>query len=183
MTLGEAKNKVYMLLDEHSSGGEIEHDADLELKMTAFFDIAQKQLAGIKKIFAMKSYVLKSGVTGYRPPKKLSTAIRLYVDGKLKRVLWQGGELYIPWSGKVAVLEYFKIPDDLNSESDDETEFEIAEDAQECMPFFVAAQHLVSDLVMDYGAMLTMYDRMVSTLNTDVPEARARHRQVFYGGR
>ena len=50
MTLGEAKNKVYMLLDEHSTGGEIEHDRDLELKMVYFFDIAQKMLAQVRKI-------------------------------------------------------------------------------------------------------------------------------------
>ena len=30
MTLGEAKNKVYMLLDEHSACGEVEHEDDIE---------------------------------------------------------------------------------------------------------------------------------------------------------
>ena len=53
MTLGEAKNKVYMLLDEHSAGGEIEHDEDIEKKMTAFFDMAQKTLAQIRKVRGM----------------------------------------------------------------------------------------------------------------------------------
>lgn len=183
MTLGEAKTKVYMLLDEHSSGGEVEHDEDIEKKMTAFFDIAQKNLAGIKKIFRTKRIALQSGITSYSPPDRLSSPIRLWVDGKLKSILWKNGKLYIPWSGTEAVLDYYKMPDDLTEDSDDETEFEIAPDAQECMPFFVAAQQLISDLVMDYGAMLHMYDRMVSALNTEVPEARTRHRQTFYGGR
>ena len=45
MTLGEGKEKVYKLLDEHSSGGEVAHDADIEMKMADFFDIAQKKCA------------------------------------------------------------------------------------------------------------------------------------------
>ena len=53
MTLGEGKNKVYMLLDEHSAGGEIEHDEDIEAKMTAFFDTAQKLVSPVKKILRM----------------------------------------------------------------------------------------------------------------------------------
>ena len=44
MTLGEGKDKVYMLLDEHSAGGEVEHDEDIELKMAYFFDIGQKDI-------------------------------------------------------------------------------------------------------------------------------------------
>ena len=41
MTLGEGKKKVYMLIDEYSSGGAVTEDEDIETKMAAFFDIAQ----------------------------------------------------------------------------------------------------------------------------------------------
>ena len=35
MTLGEGKKKVYELLDEYSSGGELTEDKDIELKLAA----------------------------------------------------------------------------------------------------------------------------------------------------
>lgn len=72
MTLGEAKNKVYMLLDEHSAGGEIEHDEDIEKKMTAFFDMAQKTLAQIKKILREEVIVPTLGKP-YTPCRRIST--------------------------------------------------------------------------------------------------------------
>ena len=50
MTFGEGKDKVYMLLDEHSAGGSVDHDEDIEMKMAGFFDICQKNLAQIRRI-------------------------------------------------------------------------------------------------------------------------------------
>ena len=49
MTLEEGERRVYMLLDEYSSGGALTRDADIEAKMADFFDIAQKQAADIRK--------------------------------------------------------------------------------------------------------------------------------------
>ena len=60
MLLREAKDKVYMLLDEHSAGGEVEHDEDIELKMTRFFDTAQKQLAQIEKFKRLENKKLSA---------------------------------------------------------------------------------------------------------------------------
>ena len=50
MTLDDGKRKVLMLLDEFSSGGELTEDADINNKMADFVDIAQKEMAGYKKI-------------------------------------------------------------------------------------------------------------------------------------
>ena len=72
MTLGEAKNKVYMLLDEHSAGGEVEHDEDIEKKMTAFFDTAQKTLAQIRRIVREYALPLAMGKTAYEMPPDFS---------------------------------------------------------------------------------------------------------------
>ena len=69
MTLEEAKNKVYMLLDEHSAGGEIEHDEDIEKKMTAFFDTAQKMLAQTKRIVHEYALPLRAGVLWFYEKK------------------------------------------------------------------------------------------------------------------
>ncbi len=82
MTLGEAKNKVYMLLDEHSAGGEIEHDPDIEKKMTAFFDMAQKTLAQIRKILREEVIVPTLGKTVYAMPENFYSLYRIWADGK-----------------------------------------------------------------------------------------------------
>ena len=81
MTLGEAKNKVYMLLDEHSAGGEVEHDEDIEKKMTAFFDTAQKTLAQIRRIVREYALPLAMGKTAYEMPPDFSALYRVWADG------------------------------------------------------------------------------------------------------
>ena len=184
MTLGEAKNKVYMLLDEHSAGGEIEHDEDIELKMTCFFDIAQKQLSRIKRIRKTKRFIAQSGKTEYAMPAGFQRAYRIWRDGVTvtSRYRWRGGKLLIPErdAGSEFIVEYFAEPEDIPADADDSYEFELAADACECMPYFVAAQQLLPDLVMDYGAMLAMFERMVALLDKSVAGEDAHVRQTLY---
>ena len=97
MTLGEAKNKVYMLLDEHSAGGEVEHDEDIEKKMTAFFDTAQKTLAQIRRIVREYALPLAMGKTAYEMPPDFSALYRVWADGRITRALrWRAGKLLVP---------------------------------------------------------------------------------------
>lgn len=184
MTLKEAKNKVYMLLDEHSAGGEIEHDEDIELKMTCFFDIAQKQLSRIKPILKTRRFVAQSGKTEYAMPDGFRRVWRIWRDGDTmtSRYRWRGGKLLIPErdAGSEFIVEYFADPEDIPADADDSYEFELAADACECMPYYVAAQQLLPDLVMDYSVMLAMYDRAVAALDTSLPGENQRITQRFY---
>jgi hypothetical protein len=50
------------------------------------------------------------------------------------------------------------------------------------MPYYVAAQHLLPDLVMDYSGMLRMFDRAVFMLDTGLPGENVRVAQTFYRG-
>ena len=103
MTLGEAKNKVYMLLDEHSAGGEIEHDEDIEKKMTAFFDTAQKTLAQIRRIVREYALPLAMGKTAYEMPPDFSALYRVWADGRITRALrWRAGKLLVPEGSSAA---------------------------------------------------------------------------------
>lgn len=185
MTLGEAKEKVYMLLDEHSAGGEVEHDEDIELKMVRFFDTAQKQLSQIKKILKAKKITAQSGKTEYAMPSDFRSLYRIWRDGVsvTNRYRWRGGKLLIPEreAGREFVVEYFANPETIPADSGDEYEFELSEDACECMPFFVAAQQLLPDLVMDYGSMLNMYSQAVGLLDTSLPGENQRIAQAFFG--
>jgi len=186
MTLGEAKEKVYMLLDEHSAGGEVEHDEDIELKMIRFFDIAQKTLSQIKKIVKTKKISAQSGKIEYAMPSDFRSLYRIWRDGEsvTNRYRWRGGKLQIPErdAGRAFAVEYFANPETIPEDADDEYEFEIAPDACECMPYYVAAQQLLPDLVMDYGAMLTMYQMAVGQLDTSLPGENQRITQSFFRG-
>ena len=182
MTLGEAKNKVYMLLDEHSAGGEIEHDEDIEKKMTAFFDTAQKMLAQTKRIVREYALPLRAGTDAYEMPPDFAALRFVWADGKrLRSLRWRGGKLIVP-EGRAAeiVVEYFALPKTIPADAPDGYEFEIAPDACECMPYYVAAQQLLPDLVMDYGAMLQMYNYQVSLLKTTQPGENRRVTQSLW---
>lgn len=184
MTLGEGKNKVYMLLDEHSAGGEIEHDEDIEAKMVYFFDIAQKLLAQIKKIVKVKRITPLIGKTEYAMGSDFLGLYRVWRDEKLatSRFQWRGNKIIIPErnAGAEILVEYFAIPATIPTDAGDDYEFEIAEDAAQCMPYYVAAQQLLPDLVMDYGGMLNMYQMHVGQLDTSIPGGHGRLTQAFY---
>ena len=184
LTLGEGKNKVYMLLDEHSAGGEVEHDEDIEAKMTYFFDIAQKLLAQIQKIVKVRKITPVSGKTEYAMPADFMGVYRVWRDDKpaTGRFRWRGGKILIPESnaGREIQVEYFALPATIEEGTDDSYEFEISEEAAQCMPYYVAAQQLLPDLVMDYGGMLSMYQMHVAQLDLRQPGENARLTQSFY---
>ena len=184
MTLGEGKDKVYMLLDEHSAGGEVEHDEDIEKKMTAFFDTAQKLVSQVKKILRMKTITPEPGRTEYAMPADFRSLYRLWRDGRIANdwYHWRRGRLIVPagdGAGEILV-EYFAFPATIPADAPDSWEFELAPDACECLPYYVAAQQLLPDLVMDYTGMLAMYDRMVSALDRTIPGETLRVRQRYY---
>ena len=72
------------------------------------------------------------------------------------------------------------MPQAIPTDAPDSYEFEIAPDACECMPYYVAAQQLLPDLVMDYGAMLQMYNYQVSLLTTAQPDENRRVTQSLW---
>ena len=184
MTLGEAKEKVYMLLDEHSAGGEVEHDEDIELKMIRFFDMAQKELSKIRKIVKVKKITAAAGKTEYAMPSDFRSLYRIWrgEETVTSRYRWRGGKLVIPErdAGREFTVEYIAVPETIPDDADDDYEFVIDEDACECMPYYVAAQQLLPDLVMDYGSMLQMYSQAVSTLERSRPGENARIAQAFF---
>ena len=176
MTLGEAKDKVIKLMDEYSSGGNKTTDKDINLKMNAFFDAAQRNMATIKRIQRRYVVPLHPPDNGekyieYPAPDDFYMPLRLWADYETISIgKWIGKSLVLPAGETRRVeLEYFAYPAPITEETPDSYEFEIDPDAQECMPYWVAAQQLVVDLVVDYRSLLAIYDRMVATLNTAIP--------------
>jgi hypothetical protein len=184
MTLGEGKNKVYMLLDEHSAGGVVEHDQDIEAKLNFFFDIAQKEVAKVQRIVKTRKYNPTQEREEYSLPGDLMGIYRIWRDGKSmgSRYRIRGGKLIIPASdaGREILLEYFAIPETITQDTDDSYEFELREDGCNCLPYYVAAQQLLPDLVMDYSSMLNMYQMALQTLDKSIPGENGRMVQRFF---
>lgn len=82
MTLQEGKRKVYMLMDEYSSGGTITPDEDIENKMADFFDTAQKQVCALKPIRKLVELERVSGQTAYDMPADFRKLCCIYRNGK-----------------------------------------------------------------------------------------------------
>lgn len=164
MTLGEGKRKVYMLLDEYSSGGEITRDADIENKMADFFDMAQKDLARICRIVRLHAIENDDDETEFSMPEDFQQMKTVWRNGKRYRgYRWKNGKIIIP-DGAAVEIEYYANPATVDAETPDEYEFEIRDNAAQAMCFYVAAQQLIVDLVMDYSALWAIWLQMKQEL-------------------
>lgn len=172
MTLGEGKKKVLELMDEYSSGGQITVDEDIMLKMVDFFDIAQKEVAKIKKLRRTYAVEREVGKLLYEMPGDFMELEAVWVDGarRTNSFAWRGKSIFIPerLTGKVEV-DYFAVPQTIPADATDDYGFEVDEDAANAMPYFVASQQLITDLIIDYGALYALYQACLSTLDTSPP--------------
>lgn len=184
MTLGEGKALVLKLLDEYSSGGTISEDADINAKMTGFFDMAQRHMSGIKRVVKLYTVPLASGVTAYDMPADFARLYRVWEDGvpSRRRWGWKGNKLLVPATGRADALEveYFATPI-MPADAADTYEFELSEDAAACMPYWVAQQQLIVDLVVDYQPLMVLYQNALSSVDRSLPgDGGGRVRQTYY---
>lgn len=183
MTLGEGKRKVLMLLDEYSGGGELTVDVDMDAKMNDFFDAAQRDVALWQPIVRRMSIMLDGtgsmalGENVLRVLRVRKDGIRVsdyeIVDGKLLSNTGDTSEL---------TIDYIASPQKITPETADGYEFEVSDEAANCLPFFVAAQHLIAELVVDYGAFYNLYLQMRGMLPRSTL-CSGGMRQTLYKGR
>lgn len=171
MTLGEAKEKALKLMDEYSVNGVLVNDEDIKSKMVPFFDTAQKNLCQVKKIPREYRVPVETGAAEYPMPGDFLSLRRVWVDGQPGSPgRWLGSTLLLPaGEGRDIRVEYNAWPADIPPDAPDSYAFEIAPDAQECLPYWVASQVMLTDFVVDYQPLLNLYDRMVSMLSTAQP--------------
>lgn len=166
MTLGEGKQKVYMLLDEWSSGGELTKDPDIELKMIPFFDTAQKRVAKVERISKVLKLTRREGKTDYPMPQDFAGLVAVWRNGEpTRRYRWKAGKLVIPESDAgVVEVEYYRTPETIPENPGDDYEFEVSDEAAELLPFYVACQNLFPDLMIDYTPYLLEWEKMLQEL-------------------
>lgn len=185
MTLGEGKQKVLKLLDEYSTAGTITTDEDINLKMAQFFDIAQRDMAVWQPILRRKIVSLTG--SGSDPlPEDVSQVLYFSINGsrtsKYEVVNEQIG--YTEGDTSAISVHYIASPAEITSETKDDYEFEISNEAANCMPFFVAAQQMVPDLVVDYSKFYNIYLQMRNTVPHTRQTGNNGHlRQALYSRR
>ena len=165
MTLEEGKRKVVALLEGYAGEGEIEVDADIALKMNDFFDIAQKDVAQWQPIVRRAELTL-DGTGSMALPADVSRVLRIRREGVRtgKYEVMDGRLLSEAGDTSTLTLDYFATPETITANTDGAHEFEVSEEAANCLPFFVAAQHLLSEPEIDYSAFYNLYLQMRSML-------------------
>ncbi len=181
MTLGEGKRKVLMLLDEYSMGGEILLDEDLNAKMNDFFDAAQKDMALWQPIVRRASVTLDgSGNEALPPDVSRVLAVRRGERAARGFEIIDGRIVYPAGDSSTLTLDYCAAPRTITPQTEDSHVFEIGEEAANCLPYFVAAQQLVPDLVADYGALYGIYQQMRAMLPRSNGVGGASVRQALW---
>lgn len=186
MTLKEGKRKVLKLLDEYSSGGSISSDKDVDLKMNDFFDIAQKDIASHQRIVRSVTVTVTGSETELHAlPEDYAAPFRTWKDGRIVSNFAEIGGKLASMGRPVGsyLVEYLARPTTISDGTPDEYTFEVSEEAANCLPYFVAAQHLLPDLVIDYSAFYNIYLTMRAALDTSLPgSGKGTVRQALFGG-
>ena len=182
MTLGEGKRRVLMLLDEYSSGGALTLNEDLSARMNDFFDIAQKDVAAWQPIVRRREITL-DGTGRTALPEGVKSVLRIRKDGRRtsRYEVLDGKILSQPGDCSALTLDYVAQPASITGETGDDYEFEVSEDAANCLPLFVAAQQLIADVTVDYAAFYNLYLQMRGMLPR-AAQTSGGVRQAFYRG-
>jgi len=150
MTLGDMKQKVFRLIEEiNEENKDLTDDPDFKNKINDVIDQIQHELARIKKISAMEIVNVTEGETF-----ELTDLDNFYQLNKIRGVEYSdfGNFVEFEETGE-AKFYYYKYPKKINHKSNDNMKLEISEDAQEIMPYGVAADLLKSDVSNQYGTI------------------------------
>lgn len=193
MTLGECKRKALELIFQYSSAGTVIPDsyndqADYTGRIPGLVNAAQLEIAAIRPIGTL---IAVSSLTRGPAPVAGNTVYLLpedcfrIMDGGLARIgqgsvrrekdyrlLFPNRLLLLTSDVRDLYLEYFRYPEKLALTAPDSTELDNCREAQECVPYYVAAQLVLYDDPYRYSVLYNEYLRRLALLRC--PE-RAEH--------
>ena len=164
MTLEEMKQKVYAMIEEYNDeAADLTDDEDLATKMNGVINQIQNELARIKKITASKTMQVTEG-------QEIEFTD---IDENIYQLYGVRGVDYDTMLDTITFNEdgtakfyYYKYPTQINSETDDDYQFELSRDVLEIMPYGVAGDLLKSDVSSQYGATYTArYQQLLNELD------------------
>ncbi len=179
MTYGENKKITLALIEEYTPNMKAyTEDEDIATRLPFLYNLAYQELAQTKKITATKTYSeiadenKQDRYTSYSLPSDLYQIKNIFVqDSNNKQINADyyivGNKIYIndntPGN---TILEYYKYPQEINEETEDDFYLELDNDAQALLPYKVADDILKTDPSADYTAFATEYQRKLQALDT-----------------
>jgi len=177
MTILDVKKQFLSLIDEYAPETiKFTEDEDADRKFKTLLGIAYQAMANKKPICKTKN--LNHEYTGENKYKEYS----LPTMKQLRGIIVQdennklvSGDYYFVGEKKIFInqnsnatytVEYFADPEIINDETDDEFEFEIAQDAQFFLAYKVADDILKTDPSANYSAFSNEYQRLLQDFDT-----------------
>ena len=177
MTYGESKKQVLALIEEYAPSLDgLTEDEDIALRLPHLFDLACQELAQNKKIVATKVYPEKEEkvdkYSSYTLPSDLYQIKSVFMldennkKGNVDYYTVGKNRIYINDNTQGdTVLEYYKFPQNINEETDDDFYLELEQDAQMALVYKVASDILKTDPSAEYTAFATEYQRVLQLLD------------------
>ncbi len=153
MTLGEAKEKTLKILDELENSTSA---LDYQQKFNSFFDMGQREIARVKQIihiFPLENQKAEGDWCFYDMPEDFREFIGIVskTSSDFKNYRWLGRTLLIPKGEEAGlIVQYFAYPAKIDDNTEDTYSFDIDEEAQEALPFYVAAQCVIKEYDLRY---------------------------------
>lgn len=151
MNLGEMKIKIYSMIEEYNENEEnLTEDEDFALKINSVINQIQNEICRIKKLPA---YVTKEVEEGQ---ELLFTDIAkdIYQLNIVKGVDTDTlSDRIICNETGTAKIYYYKYPEQIDIETEDDFEIKLSIDVLEIIPYGVAGDLLKSDVSSQYGTI------------------------------
>lgn len=176
MTLEEMKLKTYSLIEEYSEESDnLTEDEDLATKMNSCINIIMNEMSRFKKITAYDTLEVKEGdnlafsdIASDMYQLNMITGVDYHTIQD--RVIFD--------ETGTAQIYYYKYPEQITEETEDDYTFELDTDALEIMPYGIAGLLLASDVSNNYGQIYTnLYRDKISQL-----DSRKTMSNVFISG-
>lgn len=176
MTLEEMKLKTYSLIEEYNEEADnLTEDEDLATKMNSCINIIMNEMSRFKKITAYDTLEVKEGdnlafndIASDMYQLNMITGVDYHTIQD--RVIFD--------ETGTAQIYYYKYPEQITEETEDDYTFELDTDALEIMPYGIAGLLLASDVSNNYGQIYTnLYRDKISQL-----DSRKTMSNVFISG-
>ena len=165
MTLEEMKLKTYSLIEEYSEEADfLTEDEDLATKMNSCINIIMNEMSRFKKIAAYTTLDVTEGDN----LAFSDIASDMYQLNMITGVDYHTiqDRIIFDETGP-AQIYYYKYPEQITEETEDDYTFELDIDALEIMPYGIAGLLLASDVSNNYGQIYTnLYKEKISQLDS-----------------
>lgn len=183
MTLEENKKIMLGLIEEYSPTNEnLTDDEDIRNRLNLVYAPNYQYVATIKKILKTKTISISEtqDTTGeYSLPMDMyqfNKIIGLNSKNEEIPVTYKifGKKIYIKQNEGKYIIEYYAYPTDITTDTEENFELEVDQDAQNVLPYMVANDILKVDPSADYTAFYREYqNRMEVLLNSKLTQPSA----------